>query len=128
MLMSVGDLLPHFEATTVTGERFLYSRVWQRKNLLLVVLTPDDEGAGVAYDAQLRDQIVPLCAADTVCLVTLDRVPGLPSRAVAIADRWGEIAHVAAIDDASTLPPPADLLEWVSYVQRRCPECEGETK
>ena len=127
-MLSVGELLPHFEATTVTGESFMYSRVWQHKNLVLVVLPIDDEAAGVAYDARLRDQIVAFCAADTVCVVTLDRVSGLPGRAVAIADRWGEIAYVATVDNPSRLPSPSDLLEWVSYVQRRCPECEGETK
>ena len=127
-MLSVGELLPHVEATTVTGERFMYSHVWQRRNLVLVVLPIDDEVAGVAYDAQLRDQMVPFCAADTACIVTLDRVSGLPSRAVAIADQWGEIAYVAPVDDPSRLPSPTDLLEWVSYLQRRCPECEGEAK
>jgi peroxiredoxin len=127
-MLSAGDLLPHFEATTVTGERFVYSHVWQRKNLLLVVLPAADRAAAVAYDRQLRDQTAAFCAADAVCIVTLDAVTGLSDRAVVIADRWGEIAHVATVDDPDRLPLPAELLEWVGYVQRRCPECEGETK
>ena len=127
-MLSVGDQLPHFEATTVTGERFLYSRVWQRKNLLLVVLAAVDEAAALAYDAQLRDRMGAFGSTDTVRVVTLDGVSGLPDRAVVIADRWGEIAHVAAADDPDRLPAPAELLEWVGYVQRHCPECEGESK
>ena len=127
-MLSAGDVLPHFEATTVTGERFMYSRVWQRKNLLLVVLPIDDEAAAVAYDAQLRDQAAAFCATDTVWIVTRDSVSGLPVRAVAIADRWGEIVYLATIEDPSGLPPPSELLDWTGYVQRRCPECEGETK
>jgi hypothetical protein len=127
-MLRVGDLLPHFEATTVTSERFTYRRIWQRKNLVLVVLSTDDEGAAARYEAQLRDHLAAFSAANTVCVVTFDNVSGLPDRAVAVADRWGEIAHLATAADASRLPAPSELLEWVSYVQRRCPECEGETK
>lgn len=127
-MLSVGELLPHFEATTVTGERFAYSQVWQRKNLVLVVLRPDDAVAAASYEAQLRVRLAAFSATDTVCVVTVDNVSGLPDCAVAIADRWGEIAHVATVGDAHALPPPAELLEWISYVQQRCPECEGETK
>jgi hypothetical protein len=66
-------------------------------------------------------------AADAVCVITPDRVEGLEQGGVVIADRWGEIIHVM---DGSTAPLPAaaDLLEWARYVQRRCPECEGEAK
>lgn len=127
-MLSVGDLLPHFEATLVTGERFAYSQVWQRKNLVLVVLPPDVAVAAASYEAQLREHVAMFSATDTVCVVTCDNVSGLPDGAVAIADRWGEIAHIASAGDKSALPPAFELLEWVRFLQQRCPECEGETK
>jgi hypothetical protein len=35
------------------------------------------------------------------------------------------VVHVASGPD---LPSVSDLIAWVEYVQRRCPECEGESK
>jgi peroxiredoxin len=127
-MLCVGDVLPHFDATTLAGERFIYSRIWQRKNLLLVVLPIADRPVAVSYQTQLEEHAAAFSAADTVCLMTLESISGLGDRAVVIADRWGEIVYVATAVDASTLPAPSELLEWVGYVQRRCPECEGETK
>jgi hypothetical protein len=60
--------------------------------------------------------------------VTADRVPGIQSPAVVVADRWGEIVHVATTSRVDDLTSPEELLEWVDYLHRRCPECEGEAK
>jgi hypothetical protein len=127
-MLRVGDLLPHFEVTTVAGERFTYSSVWQRKNLLLVILPTDDQAAAAQYETRLRDHLAASGATDTVCVVAVGKVLGLEDCAVAVADRWGEIAHLATAGDAGKLPPPSELLAWIGYVQRRCPECEGEAK
>jgi hypothetical protein len=45
-----------------------------------------------------------------------------------VADRWGEIVHIAAPSGIAGLPDPGELLEWLDYVEHRCPECEGETR
>ena len=34
------DLLPHFEVADLGGEHVRYSSIWQRKNLVLVMLPP----------------------------------------------------------------------------------------
>jgi hypothetical protein len=60
--------------------------------------------------------------------VTGDRVPGIQSPAVVVADRWGEIVHVATTPQVDDLTSPEELLDWVDYLDRRCPECEGEAK
>jgi len=61
-----------------------YSTIWQRKNLVLVILP------GAALDLRSR--------------AYLSQVTIL----------W--------------LPTPEDLLDWIRYVENRCPECEGEAK
>jgi hypothetical protein len=61
-------------------------------------------------------------------VITSDAVPGLDAPAVVVGDRWGEIVYVTATADAADLPPARELLEWISYVETRCPECEGEAK
>jgi hypothetical protein len=45
-----------------------------------------------------------------------------------VADRWGEIAYVAAAPHVTELPTASELIEWLDYVERRCPECEGEAR
>jgi len=67
-------------------------------------------------------------ARDAECVVTGDRIPGIGVPAVVVADRWGEIIHLASASRVEQLTPPEDLLDWVDYVVKRCPECEGESK
>jgi hypothetical protein len=47
---------------------------------------------------------------------------------VVVADRWGEIVHVATTSQVDILTSPEDLLDWLDYLEKRCPECEGEAK
>jgi hypothetical protein len=122
-----GDQVPHFEVKTVGGELFRYASIWQHKSLVLIVL-PADAPAG-AYDP--REQALPADASqprESVCVVTRDAVAGLQAPAALVADRWGEIVHVTEASGVDELPPPADLLDWLDYVERRCPECEGESR
>jgi hypothetical protein len=41
-VLQTGDLVPNFTVTTVSGERFDYSDIWQQKNLALVLLPHED--------------------------------------------------------------------------------------
>jgi hypothetical protein len=45
-----------------------------------------------------------------------------------IADRWGEIVFAAMAAQARDLPARQDVLDWLDDIERKCPECEGETK
>jgi hypothetical protein len=120
-ILQRGGLVPHFDVRSIDGETVTYSTIWQRRNLVLVML---GEGNGGEYASELRAHAADFAAHNTVCLITRDSVAGVPGPGVVVADRWGEIIHIAEGD----LPAVSELLEWVDYVERRCPECEGETK
>jgi len=44
---------------------------------------------------------------------------------VVIADRWGEIVHIASPPhgQASQLPNVDEVLSWIRFVRIQCPEC-----
>lgn len=122
-MLQQGESLPHFVVTTAAGGTFSYASIWQRQHLVLVALPGDAVPDG--YVRALEDRRAEFESADAVCVITPDHVAGLEQGGAVVADRWGEIIHVA---DAVPLPDPADLVEWAGYVQRRCPECEGESR
>jgi hypothetical protein len=126
-MLKPGDLLPHFAVADLNGRRVDYSSLWQRKNLVLVMLV-DSGPSSQSYAEQLLARGRHSHQEDTAWLVTRDRIAGLPSPGAIVADRWGELMHVAHAPDVADLPTPDELMEWVDYVQRRCPECEGEAR
>ena len=121
-----GSLLPHFTVTTLTGRPFAYSSIWQERNLLLLVLPR--ERAASAYADALEAHVRDFQARNAVLVVTHDAERTLSAPGVLIADRWGEIIHVATASSIADLPPADAFLEWLDYVERRCPECEGESR
>jgi hypothetical protein len=123
-----GELIPHIDVTTVDGGRFAYSDIWQRKNLVLVSLSPEESDANDEYLSQLTTQMSDLTGDDTACVITQTHIPGIPAPAVVVADRWGEIHHVTNTPRVEDLPTPQELVEWLRYIRCQCPECEGEAK
>ena len=121
-------LVPHFDVTDVHGRAVTYGSVWQRRNLVLVTLPSAESEAATRYVSALTSRQEELARHDAECVVTRDAVDGLPPPGTLVADRWGEIAHVKAADDVAALPPVEELLDWLQYLQNRCPECEGEAK
>jgi hypothetical protein len=128
-MLQRGDLVPHFDVTTVHGVRVAYSAIWQRRNLVLVIL-PSAASETSMHDISQLDGLAAECAGrDTECVVTRDVVAGTRAPAAIVADRWGEIVYAAVGGlDGGTLPLVDDLLEWVTFLQHRCPECEGEAR
>jgi hypothetical protein len=120
-----GDQVPHFEVRTVGNDLFRYASIWQHKNLVLVALSADAPvGAEDALEQATRGDAFQ--QRESVCVITRDRVAGLQAPAAVVADRWGEIVYVTEVSQMDRLPTPSDLLDWLDYVERRCPECEGE--
>ena len=127
LMLCRGDQVPHFEVATVGGELFGYGSIWQHKNLVLVAL-PADAPAG-EYDAYEQPTFgEAFQRRDSVCVVTREEVPGLQAPAALVADRWGEIVSVTEGSQMNRLPTLSELVDWLDYVERRCPECEGESR
>jgi hypothetical protein len=124
-MLKAGELIPHFIVRNLDGDAVSYSAVWQHRNLILAAVP-----AGAAFEeyvSVLADRASSF-GFDTACVITHDIVGGLPYPGVVVADRWGEIVHLASAVDEARLPDVGELQEWIDYVQRRCPECEGEAK
>lgn len=127
-MLQRGDSVPHFDVATVEGSRVRYSTIWQRRNLVLVVLPALESDASHSCTSRLMARQAEFVAQDTECVVTRDALPGVPPPGVVVADRWGEIVHAAHPSRVEDLTPPEELLEWIEYLTRRCPECEGEAR
>lgn len=123
-MLDRGDAVPHFEVRTVGGDMFGYSTIWQQKNLVLITLAPDAPDS--CYVSELSSVSSEFNDRECVCVITRDSVAGLPASGALVADRWGEIVFVVAGSGIGDLPTPAQLVEWVEYLESVCPECEGE--
>jgi hypothetical protein len=127
-LLSVGDLVPHFRVTDLQGHVVEYAkRAWQRRNLLLLRL-PVASSAEIDYLEALDGYAGALRGTNTDAIVTRDPVPGMPGCGIVVADRWGEILAIHHGDHVAMLPSPAELVQWADFVQRQCPECQGEAR
>jgi hypothetical protein len=117
--------VPHFDVTTLGGERVRYQEVWQRRNLVLVIVNPREREAAVLYASQLKARRNEFEEAEATVVVTADSVSGLSAPRVVIADRWGEILHIEApvSGGVSRLPSVDELLSWVRFARIQCPEC-----
>jgi hypothetical protein len=123
-----GDLIPHFTVKTLDGASFSYSTIWQRRNLVLIALPVVDSEFSRRYVSELSGCSAEFNRADAACVITRDPIAGLPGPGVLVADRWGEIVYVVTTSDVSELTRAEELLDWLRYVQIRCPECEGEAR
>jgi hypothetical protein len=119
--------VPHFDVTTVDGHHVRYDDVWQRRNLVLVLISPQEREDGARYASQLQARRDEFEREETTVVVTSDAVPKLPTPAALVADRWGEILYLqtASGDRTSRLPDVDvdELLSWVHFAEIQCPEC-----
>jgi hypothetical protein len=127
-MLERGDLVPHFEVATLEGDVVSYSTIWQHRILVLVTLPASESDTSRSYASQLTAHMPALSRDDVACVITRDRLRGVPTPGVLVADRWGEIIHMVAASDVAELPPTGELLDWVAYVRSQCPECQGEAK
>ena len=124
------DGMPHFEVTTVDGQRVRYADIWQHRNLVFVSVDSGDESYGRALAARADD----FAAAETALVVSAEPIRGVPTPGVVVADQWGEIVYVfdgrhpdeaRRLDRRGTTPMPSsrELLDWVTFIRMKCPEC-----
>lgn len=127
-MLQRGDLVPHFTVKTLHGHEFSYSTIWQRRNLVLVTLPVMDSKSARSYVTELAARNADFSSSEADCVITADPIQAIPSPGVVVADRWGEVVHIVAKSDVRDLPGPEELLDWLRYMQYRCPECEGESR
>jgi hypothetical protein len=129
-MLQRGDRVPHFTARRQDGSEVRYeTQIWQQRNLLLVSIPGGrDEGGFAEYAQRLTERAADIAATETAIVITGADIAGVPRPGVVIADRWGEIAFAVQSALASDLPAADELVEWLRYVQHKCPECEGEAR
>lgn len=117
--------VPHFDVATLGGERVRYRDIWQRRNLVLVIVHPREREVVASYASQLTVRQHEFDDEEATVVTTADAVPGLSAPSVVIADRWGEILHVESppTGDVSQFPSVDELLSWVRFARIQCPEC-----
>jgi hypothetical protein len=125
-MVQKGDAVPHFAVTRLDGSAVEYGTIWQNRDLVLLALPAGDQGA--EYASGVADRMSRFDGAPAECVITRTAIPGLPAPGAIVADRWGEIYFVAAADRVDGLPSPGELVDWLRYVQMKCPECEGEAR
>jgi hypothetical protein len=127
-MLERGDSVPHFDLHSAFGEPFSYGSIWQHHNLVLVTLPTGQAESAQHYTTQIASFLPEFNARNAICVVARGTVAGVAGPGILIADRWGEVVHVEAHDEVADFPPLRELLEWLDYVQIRCPECEGENR
>ena len=123
-----GSNVPHVTFTTRGGAHVRYADVWQRSQLLLVLLPPGADPGWEAY-AETLDGVRTRCAAlETTLVVSADAPGSFEAPLALVADRWGEVTHAAPLrEHEGVVTPDVELLlAWVEATLHRCPECEGE--
>ena len=125
-MLQRGEAVPHFQVTTTGGDAVNYVEIWQRRNLILVTLPRVDTPMTARYISDVKPRRPDFAQHGAALVMTRDLVVGVPAPGVLIADRWGEIVHIVC--GRGPLPSASDLVDWMEYAQRRCPECEGESK
>ena len=127
---SAGTMVPHFTVITSDGETATYSDLWQRTQLLLVILCEPQAGLWADFVQDLLGAEARFGDLETAVVLTAEPVWGASRSSVCVADRWGEVTHAAELTlaDGRVEPGLATLLLWAEATLHRCPECEGEAR
>lgn len=121
--------MPHVVIPVRGGGMLSYAdEVWQREQILLVLLPADGSPAWGRFLEALAQEQPRLRAQETVLVVSEGSVSGFDPPLALVADRWGEITHASrlTIRGGEVTPDVPTLLTWVDATLFRCPECEGE--
>jgi hypothetical protein len=119
------DQLPHFDVRELNGRRVRYDELWQRRNLVLVLIDSTKREEATRSASVLSAHRDEFDDAEAAVVVTADSVQGLRAPCVVIADRWGEIMHIERPDPGNVWPfaNVDELLQWVRFARIQCPEC-----
>jgi hypothetical protein len=119
-----GDLISPFDGEAIDGHRLPYEEVWQRRNVVLFVLSPSARAEASAYLSDVDARLSQLRPNDTSLVISHQTIAGMPRDGLVITDRWGEIVHVRELTSRpQEWPSVDDIVEWVEFVRMKCPEC-----
>jgi hypothetical protein len=93
-------------------------------DLVLVLVSPQERDDGARCQSQLQARRGEFEREETTVVVTTDAVPKLPTPAVLVADRWGEILYLetSSGDQTFRFPDVNELLSWMHFIAIQCPE------
>jgi hypothetical protein len=120
--LQAGDCLPAFTSETLDGREVPDTQLWQRRNVVLLVAPREVIATQSSYVASLDRRISELKPSDTSLVISHQPIAGVAMRSLVIADRWGEIVHLAHVPSGNW-PSIDDVIEWVEFIRAQCPEC-----
>ncbi len=147
-LPSKGHRLRDFELTSTRGDKVRLSDYRGHANLVIAVA--DTRGETAELLSQLDSRYPQIRAEDAEVLLIAPpdatelpehRFPILvdgdgrmhrelgaeinpPQAAVYVADRFGEVYGAYRTADGHPLPSVGEVLNWLEFINRQCPECE----
>ncbi len=149
-LLKRGQFVPNFTLPDSQGEPLRRSIYRGRQHLALVFLPDASDGAAQDYlrglatrHAEIRAaaaEVLAILPAAPVDLALLRQEQGLPFPLLSdadgataarflpqdahaglfVVDRYGELYHGTAAPDAASLPPVAEVPEWLAAVDHQC--------
>jgi hypothetical protein len=120
--LRAGDFLPSFTSETLDGREVPDTQLWQRRNVVLLVAPQEAIATQSSYMTLLERRISELRPSDTSLVISHQPIAGVSLHSIVIADRWGEIVHLAHLP-SGTWPSIDDVVEWVEFIRAQCPEC-----
>jgi hypothetical protein len=103
-----GDLVPHFAVIDLFGKSVDYSSMWQRKNLVLVML-PGSDPASPTYAERLIARGRDPHQDHTEWVVTPEHIAGLPNPGAAVVDHLPNGRTTCTIDAPNARERPGDI-------------------
>jgi hypothetical protein len=120
--LRAGDFLPSFTSETLDGRQMPDTQLWQRRNVVLLVAPREAIATQSSYMSSLDRRVSELKPSDTSLVISHQPIAGVAMPSIVIADRWGEIVHLAHFPSGSW-PSIDDIVEWVEFIRAQCPEC-----
>lgn len=126
-MLTTGARLPSMTVRDEVTGRIFGLRVIRRESVALALLHPPGCAACDAYRRALADALAAFADWDGRAVVTTGTAEvadalDVTIPAVIIADRYGQVYHVATAEDADGLLDARELEEWLRFLGTQCPE------
>lgn len=96
----------------------------QEAEIIAVVQSSRQECAGIEQRLKLPYAVLPDEDGRIHRAVGASGQSQHAAAAVYVTDRYGEVFAAYRTRDGQTLPPAAEILSWLAFINIQCPECE----